>query len=470
MNKNRITKFVLIVSFLMILTLSACSNNGNNNNTNNGNNNNGGIDTSKNYDLIWWGLFENEEAMNQLIDKYEEQHSNVTISYVQRTEGLENGQLLSEYRDILEENLNDNEPLDTPDIVMIHNTWLGRYQPKLSFSTGTSATTAAEIQSDYFPVVTQDFVRKGNVYAVPLSMDALALIANTQLMAQISAADSAGPESTWFDLLDQSERLTQKNNTAINVSGFAAGLDNVQYLPEIVSLLMMQSNVVMTQEDQLSGFASTATFASNPESDSVLDFYRGFYSDRKVWDQTFQSEVASFLDEKLCMFIGTSWRLNDVLRLNTKYNLGLEPEVFKTPQINPDPNSQVYWADYWGMAVTRDSQDRQQSEVAWDFIKFLNEPAQLELYNSLILEQEDREIGIIYPRMSMATNQKSDQYLAPFIESLEKARTWDMIDGFLVRESFFEAYGQSGDPTSNTIQTDVNTNIIEKRTTLLTGP
>lgn len=466
MNKNKIVFLVLLV--IAVLFITGCSRNNTPNNNNNNNNNNNGIDNSKTYDLIWWNLFASEEVMQPLIDKYEQQNPNVNIRYVQRTEGLESGELIENYRGILDENLNDNEPLDTPDIVTIHNTWLGRYQPKLSVSTGVNAT---DITNDYFPVVTQDFVRKGNVYSVPLSMDSLAIIANTDLMAQLSAADSAGPESSWFNLLDQSKRVTKSDGSKIEIAGLAAGLDNVEYMTEVVSLLMMQSNVTMTQEDQLSGFASSAVFSSNTESQNVANFYRRFFSEQKVWDQTFENETASFLSEKLCMYIAPSWRLNDILKIKSQYGLEIEPEVYKLPQINPDPNNHIYWADYWGLSVTRDSQDRQQSQVAWDFIKFLSQPEQLELINTQIQAQENNQIGIIYPRKSMALNQKSDPLLSPYVESLEKARSWDMIDGFLVKDIFKKSFGQGGNPSIETIQNEVNTNVISKRATLITtGP
>ena len=202
----------------------------------------------------------------------------------------------------------------------------------------------------------------------------------------------------------------------------------------------------------------------------VLDYYKSYNSDFDIWDESFNSEIAAFLSKKLVSFIGPSWRLNDIFRLNQTYSLGLNPEVFKMPQIDPgNPDSNIYWATYWGQAVTKDSQQRGQSAVAWDFIKFLSQPEQLRKYNELVRQQEGRNLDIIYPRIEMAQEQKSDQYLSPYIESLEQADSWDMIDGFEVSNIFKEALA-SASLNSDSIQSRINMEIIEQRTTLVSGP
>ena len=187
---------IIIIVFITSLFLVACTNNedisdsGSDSQTTN----------TKTYDLIWWNLFDNKETMQPLIDKYHELNPNVNIRYEQRVSGLATGDLMKNYRSDLEENLNDNEPLDSPDIITIQNTWLGRYQPKLSPST---VITKDQIKDKFYATVERDFVRKNSVYAVPMSMDSLVLIVNSKLMTQMSATDSAGPVNDWFDFQDQ---------------------------------------------------------------------------------------------------------------------------------------------------------------------------------------------------------------------------------------------------------------------------
>ncbi len=470
-NKRILVYFLLFVSTVLFLT--GCSSGGGGGGpTPTPTTNTGGIDGSKDYQLIWWNLFEEEETVNVLIEaykaKFKEQYpgSELTIDYVQVTDGLEDDTLIASYRDKLDENLLDNEPLDTPDIITIHNSWLGRYQSRLVSS---SNITSSEVQQSFFPVITQDFIRSGRVYALPMAMDSLALVANVELMSEVSSADSAGPENTWFDLLDQATRVTKTEGNEIKVAGFAGGLDNVEFLPDIVSLIMMQNEVQMTETDSLSGFPSAAVFASNPESEVSMDYFRSFYQGRKTWDQTFTSEIAAFLSGKLSMLIIPSWRLNDILRLIDLYGLDINPEVFPVPQVNPgSPDDYVNWATYWGLAVTKDSFQNGRSEVAWDFIKFLTEEEQLRTFNTSVSQRTDRFIDILYPRMTMATEQKTDTYIGAYATALETAQTWDMVDGFLVRQLIREDYGQSGNPDADSLQNDINNQVISKRTTLLT--
>jgi len=455
-HKLKVTIFLFLI--LSFSALSGCS-------STTTNKTNTTSTDNKVYDLIWWGLFEDENTMQVLIDKYKITHPNVNIRYVQKTTGLEEGTLIENYREELDENLTDNEPLDTPDIITIHNTWLGRYQSKLVPSTSITKT---DLQKDFFPVVIDDFTRINSVYAVPMSMDALALITNTDLMASISAVDSAGPENNWFDFQEQAKRVTKKSGSTIEIAGFAGGLNNVEFLPEIVSLMMLQSNINMVNVDQISGFSSSAIFAQDAESQVILDYFRKFYTTNQTWNQTFDSEVAAFLSKKLVMFIAPSWRLNDILRLNQKYQLGLDVDVYPIPQVNPaDQESYIYWPTYWGYGVTTDSQQRGQSQAAWEFIKFLTESEQLKLYNETIKTKSDRLVDIIYPRLSMVTAEEDNQYLKVYIDSLLQAKSWDMIDGYLVDQIFMDAYVQNGSPNAVNIQNEINKNVITKRTKLI---
>lgn len=454
-------KKIATISLMLILsvTLAACTNNQNNNNppppppTSN-----------TTYDIIWWNLFDEESVVKPLIEKYESQNQNVNIQYVQKTAGANDGTLIEKYRQELDENLKDNEPLDTPDIITLDHLWLGKYQSKLSPST---TYTKDQITNEFYPAVAQDFVRGNSVYGVPMSMDSLALIVNQKLMSEISAADSADPENNWFDFLNQAQRVTRLKDGKVDVAGFAGGLNNVEYLPEIVSMMMLQSSITMTTMDTATGYPSEVSFANTTDAQVVLENFRKYFT-QKTWDQTFTSEVAAFLSQKLVMFIAPSWRLNDVLRLNEKYNLGLDITVKPVPQINPgDENEYVYWPTYWGLSVTSDSQLRGQAAESWKFIKFLTEEAQLRTYNESARSQPNREIGIIYPRKSMGSELKSDKYLGQYVTALEKAKTWDMVDGFQTRQYFLEMYSQNGQINSSTLQTNINSGVISKRTTLL---
>lgn len=468
----RLTKknILLVIAVLIMFTLTACSGGGDNNGGS-GDNNDGGSDNgggdSRTYDLIWWNLFEDEATMRPLIDRYQTENPNVNIRYVQKTGGLESGSLIENYRDELDSNLTDNEQLNTPDIVTIHNTWLGRYQTRLSPSANI---TSSDIESDFFPVVSQDFVRKSSVYAVPMSMDSLVLIANTDLMANISAVDSSGPVDNWFDFIDQAKRVTVTEGNQIQVAGFSAGYPNVEFLPEVLSTLMLQNNIQMTRQDDISGFSAEAVFADDPDAELAYQSYSLYVQSNPTWDTTFDSEVSAFLSNKLAMMVAPSWRLNDILRLKQLYNLDIEPEVYPLPQIDPSaPENIVNWADYWGLAVTSDSQTRGQSQQAWDFIKFLTEAEQLRTYNETVIQQEDRNLEILFPRISMSSAQQDREYIGEYAKALETAKTWDMVDGYLVRNIILEAFEPNANTDIQTLESRINSQVISRRASLIGG-
>ena len=96
-----------------------------------------------------------------------------------------------------------------PDIFEIGDHSLGRWKSLLApLPTSTfAATFNVGMMATYFPgVVADDFVSDGNLYALPVSVDTLAMIYNRDYF------DSAGialPPKTWDDLKPMSQRLAR---------------------------------------------------------------------------------------------------------------------------------------------------------------------------------------------------------------------------------------------------------------------
>lgn len=455
----RVTKIVTLVIIFSVF-IAGCA-------TNNTPNNNDG-DNTRIYDIVWWNLFDDETIIQPIIDKYKETHQNVNIKYVQKKEGLEDGTLIQTYRDELDKNLADNEPLNTPDIVTVGNSWLGRYS--LYLSPAPSTTLSADtIKNDFFPVVTQDFVRNNSVFAVPLYMDSIVIVANTKLMSTLSAADSSGPVNNWFDFLNQAKRVSKKTGNNFDVYGFAAGAENVQFLPEVLSTMFLQQKINMSTTDTVSGFSNKAIFNDNPESQNLLNFYKKFTTTDQTWSPGTNNEIALFLENKLSMVALPLWRINDIEQIKAQYGLDITYDVFPLPQINSTDAAQfIYPATYWGQAVTADSQRRGQSSVAWDFLNFVIQETQLKLFYDQAIKLPNRSRGMIFPRLALAQEQKNDKVLKTFVESLEKAKTWDMVDGFMVGDLMKLEFKET--PNSQNLQSKINNNVIEKRTNLIPKP
>ncbi len=94
----------------------------------------------RNVELTFWGFWEEEDAMHPIIEKYEAENPGVKITYAI--------QQLSNYESLLytrlEQAQSTNEP--APDIAMIHNSWLPKFEKYLTPlpSTVMSLQTYAE--------------------------------------------------------------------------------------------------------------------------------------------------------------------------------------------------------------------------------------------------------------------------------------------------------------------------------------
>jgi len=67
-----------------------------------------------------------------------------------------------------------------PDIYMIHNTWIPRYEEKL-LGVPSELITIKDFQENFVDVVYKDFIVDGYIAALPLSVDTLALYYNKDI-------------------------------------------------------------------------------------------------------------------------------------------------------------------------------------------------------------------------------------------------------------------------------------------------
>ncbi|MCA9383738.1 carbohydrate ABC transporter substrate-binding protein [Candidatus Dojkabacteria bacterium] len=409
------TKFyrTLVLFATVIFTLAACTNGGSGDGTEVTPTPLGG---DQQVILIWWNLFEPVENVQPLIDAYETLHPNVTIQYDEK--GIDG---IDGYEQTISSALSDNDPLTSPDIFTIHNTWAGKYEQYISKAPESIVTQ--ENMADFYPVVNQDFNSNG-IVAVPIYLDTLAIIYNKD---KLISGGYTIPSDDWSEFQLQAKQLTEKNNNNQIVSGgFSAGIpENSEFYFDMLNLLFLQNGVQMTDE------SGQAIFADQIESSDAVNFYRTFYTGTDAtWSSSFKLDVAAFLESDLAMYAGPSWRLIDILNFNNAFALNLDVGVVPVPQLGGDQS--VTWATYWGQTVSNDSTNK---EVAWDFINFITQAEQLRLLDQTV-KDNGRPVGIIYPRQSMASDISGDEYLGPYVQSLPDAQTWDMYDGFAVKETF----------------------------------
>ena len=390
--------------------------------------------------LIWWNLFEPEENVKLLIEAYQNAHPNVTIQYSQKdtTTGIDN------YKTELDEALGDNDPLTTPDIFSIHNTWTDKYAQYIA--TAPASVLTQNDLDDFYQVVKDDFVHNNNIYALPLYLDTMAIIYNKD---KLQNAGYTVPAELWSDFKVQAQALTTKNQSnLIDTAGFSANIpENSEFMFDMINLLFLQNGVQMTDVT-----ASRAIFSTQREAQDAIDFYQSLTKGTNpTWNKQFKKDIAMFLEKRLAMYAAPSWRLIDILNYNNTFNLGLNVGVAPVPQVAGDS---VHWATYWGQTVAKDSIHQ---DVAWDFIKFITQAEQLRLLNKTV-KDNGRPIGIIYPRQSMASEISNDPYLGPYTLSAARAKSWNMKDGYAMKKTFLLEF--AGDVKAETLESAA-TNVLQ---------
>ncbi len=389
-------------------------------------------------ELIWWTLWEEQEDLQVLADAYHQQNPNVTIK-------IEPQEVTSQYRERLLERLSDSDTSNDPDIMRIHNTWTPLFQEYL-FSLPSSVMTETEYASTFYDTALVDFIGDdGDIYGIPLMFDAIGVYYNKDIL---SDQGYSTPEENWDDFLIQAKALTQyKEDGSINIAGAGLGTaDNVDFSFDIVSLLMLQEGASIV------GSSGSTNFATDEDMKAAkaLKFYTEFATRHDVWDRTLSRDITMFAEGRLAMMFAPSWRVFDVNDALDSVGATLDYDIAPVPQQPTVTDEEINWATYWGEAVSGNSEN---SDIAWDFLKFASEQDQLEtFYNKC---KETREFGEIYPRKDMTEDLISDKYVGAYIKMADTAISWKMVDKENVADEFdalIKEIVTSGGMSTSTIQ------------------
>lgn len=307
-------------------------------------------------DLTIWGT-DSPQAFNDLISKYAGPGSGTQsqIKYTQIDPSQYQTRLLAAFA-----------AGTGPDVFEIPNRDLSQWTSVAAPIPATLATTFNQVtlQSDFPDVVTQDFVSGGNIYALPLSIDTLAMIYNKDLF---NTAGIATIPTTWegleadLPLLRQENAQGQITQAAVALGGSETSIYNA---PDIVFLLMMQNGAQMTSSD-----GSTVTFATggssgqNSSGINAFNFYLQFANaanSNYTWSDGMGSALSNFEQGKVAVIFDYSSALAAIKSTAPFLNYGVAPM--------PQPANAavaVNYAKYNGLAVSRSSAN---IADAWSFI------------------------------------------------------------------------------------------------------
>jgi multiple sugar transport system substrate-binding protein len=297
--------------------------------------------------LVVWGLWEESAALEPIITAYKEE-TGLDIEYrkIASVADYEN-QLLSA---IAEDR--------GPDIFVIHHTWVETKRGLMS-PAPTDVIDERAAREEFVDVVTDDLIRDGRVYALPTSVDSLALYYNKDLL---SAAGVARPPRTWDEFLAVVERITRVNRLGV-IEQSAAALGtaaNISRATDIIQLLLMQSGLSLANDDN-------KVQLSNDAGVKALTFYTDFANKSKqayTWNLQQDYSLDAFAEAKTAMMINYSYHIPTIRAKNPRLRFDIAP----APQI-ADSKVQNF-ASYWPYAVSNKSQA---PDVAWLFLRRMTE-------------------------------------------------------------------------------------------------
>jgi len=364
--------------------------------------------------LTYWGLWEPREAIQPLLDEYQQQNPNITIQYEMRDPRT--------HWETVKARLGSE---GSPDIVRIHSTWAPLLLDKL-LALPSDVMTVSEFEETFYPV-NQSFVKQvDKYYGMPLMVDGLALVYNRSLFAEEGIAN---PPKTWNEFRDMAARLTKKNSAgALTQAGAALGFaNNVDYFADIIGLMFAQNGVRFTDADGKVSFHQTTSPIGSNLALEALNFYLLFATSEQSWDGTWGNSTNEFSQGRVAMVLLPSHRLHEVLSARPAFEVG----VTTAPQL-PVVGGQaeaVNWANYWVEGVSKVSPN---GKAAWKFLRWLAEKDQQAKFYRLAGQL--RSFGEPYSRQDLAGSLSADPYTLPYVQQGSSYTTWFFTSGTLNAE------------------------------------
>ena len=390
-------------------------------------------DTTYKINLEIWGVFDDSDALRQVIGQYKSLNPNVgTINYRKIA--------LDTYRqDLLDALAAGNGP----DIFLIRNSWTPAFADKIVVAPD-SLIDERSYRSAFVDTVGDDFVNDaGKISGVALSADSLALYYNKDLLG---AAGITAPPATWEQFQDDVRLLTRINSFGeITQSGAAIGTSsNINRSTDVLSALFLQNGVLTPRGN------GRDINLSNSAGANALAFYTQFAnptSSLYTWNPRMHYSIDAFYEGTAAMMINYSWHYDTIKRKNSKLNFAVAP----LPQ---QSGSQAFnFPNYWGFVVaknktapegTKDTAlyEKARSFEAWQFLKYAAFPptGTVHLQNAITGNSKDftstfdpaaaylEKTGEPAARRDLVEKEKTDPVLGPFADGNLISRDWKQSD------------------------------------------
>lgn len=363
--------------------------------------------------LTVWGLFDNADVYAPLIAAYQKLRPNVSVTYRKLN--------FEDYEQTL---FNVFASGRGPDIFILNNTWLPKYQSRI-FPAPSEMLPAAQVRDAFVDTVSQDFIREGRVWALPLYVDTLALFYNDTIFRQELILE---PPKTWREFIEVVKKLTQLDEKGDVVRSAAAigTARNINRSTDILGMLMLQSGARMSNPaEKRATFHEAVNFQGTSflPGEQALTFYTDFANPRKrvyTWSRAMDYSIDAFIAQKTAMMFGYAYQI-PLIKTRAPY---LRFKIAPIPQIDEAPNPVTY-ANYWGYTVSTNSKV---PLLAWDFLRFIAKRENAAQYLALSRRPT--------ARIDLIEEQKQDPELGLFAQQSLWATSWYQPDANAVEKIF----------------------------------
>ncbi len=356
------------------------------------------VQTTTNTTLVVWGLWQDSDVMGPIVRAFKES-TGIAVEYKK----------IASVATYEAELLNALAEGRGPDIFVINNTWVEAKRGRL-IPAPVEIINERQLQDEFVDVVANDVTRDGLVYALPTSVDTMALYYNNNLFN--SAGISASPK-TWQEFQQDVIKLTQVSRLGvIGQSGAAIGTAvNINRAPDILQMLMMQSGLKILDTSR----GERRIDIANDVGQRALSFYTDFSNKSKqvyTWDVGQDYSIDAFAEGKTAMLFNYSYQIPTLKAKNPR----LQFSVGSVPQIGGN-TTQVTFASYWPFAVSASSRSPQ---AAWQFVRFLA--------SKPVAETMNRAQGVPPARRDAVPDYVADPIMGVFAEQSLKAQSWPRVD------------------------------------------
>jgi multiple sugar transport system substrate-binding protein len=359
-------------------------------------------------EIEYWQYFfkERVDAIDALIEQFEAENPDITVKHTNFP--------YAQYRTKVAAAVPAGEG---PDVVQLYYGWLKDYlKADLLVPLPEDAFPAAEVESEFFPIVTAMKV-DDQYWGMPTAVRSLALFYNKTLFEE-AGLDPNSPPQTYDEMIEMAKKITQRDDAGnLLVAGMTAAptSQDHHWWREV---LVRQFGGQPYSDDNC-----TVTY-NDDAGRAALQAYVDLFNTHKVTDYGFMDESqAAFAAGRAGMHIDGSFRLGTFSGVD-----GLDWAVAPLPSHNDVTSN---FASYWVNGISKKAEG-EKLDAAIKFLNFVTSEDAMQLWVETVGELPARK------EAALTDENRADPLYGPFIEGLSGAHTTDFYNESAQRQVFLD--------------------------------